>query len=150
MDDTQKIDVATRSAKITMLTGKQLYGDIFLQLHSEHLSGPERVGEVLNGNESFLAIRTADGIELINLMLVVSVCVAAEDEFDSLSTLGCRHEIRLQTLLDDEISAVIHVNLPTERNRVKDFLNQSDRFLPFLTENKVCYIARDKIMHVYD
>jgi hypothetical protein len=150
MNNIQRIDVSTRYATIVMISGKQLQGEIFLQLHSGHLSGPERVGEALNSEETFLALETSEGVELLNLELVISVSVEAEEEFDPLQTLGTKQNIWLQTSLGDEFNAEIYINLPSDRTRVKDFLNQPYRFLPILHDNKVSYISRNKIMRVRD
>jgi hypothetical protein len=150
MDNFQRIDVATRSADLVLASGNRLQGEIFLQLHSLHLSGPERVGEALNSDDIFLALETSDGVELVNLELVVSVSVEAEEEFDPLLALGTRQQVWLQTALGEEFDAEIYINLPSDRTRVKDFLNQPYRFLPILHDNKVSYIARNRIMRVRD
>jgi hypothetical protein len=150
MNSGQRIDVANRSVSVVLASGNRLCGKVFLHLQNELLSGPERVSDALNNGENFLALETDEGIELLNLDMVISVSVAAEEEIDPLLTLGNRRRIWLQTALGEEFTAEIYINLPSDKTRVKDFLNQPSRFLPILHQDKIIYIARNRIMSVRD
>lgn len=149
MDD-QRISVETRRIKLTLSNGSQLSGETFLQLHGEHLTGLQRVEEILNGEEIFLPFRYAGKVELINLTQVVSLAVAAEEEFDPLLALGEEHQVRIETTVGEALDVRIFVNLPDGRTRVKDFLNQPVRFLLLLHEDQVIYLARNHILRVQD
>ncbi len=149
MDD-QRISVATRNIKLTLSNGMQLSGETFLQLHGEHLTGLQRVGEILNGDDNFLPFRHGDTVELVNLDQVVSVEVAAEEEFDPLLALGEEHQINVEPVVGATIDVRIFVNLPGGRNRVKDFLNQQKRFLLLLQDDRILYLAQNKILRIQD
>ncbi|MCF6179119.1 MAG: hypothetical protein L3J63_06990 [Geopsychrobacter sp.] len=146
----QRIKVDSRNIEIVLASGERLQAEIFLQLHGLHLTGPQRVGEVLNGEESFLPIRIDQGVRLVNLDQVIAVYVAASDEFDPLLELGAEHEVYVTSMVGDSLKARIFVNLPHGRNRAKDFLNQPKRFLLFLQEKTVVYLAKKSILLVED
>ncbi len=149
MDD-QKISVETRRIELVLTNGARLNGEMYLQLHGYHRAGPQRVGEVLNDENNFLPVRTEEGTKLINLAQIVAVSVSADDEFDQILALGETHQLRVITSIGEIFDALIYVNLPSGRNRPKDFLDQKKRFLLFLVEEKVVYIARRKIIMVED
>ena len=149
MED-QRISVETRRVELVLGDGSRLVGDTFLQLHGMHLTGLQRVGEVLNAEDDFLPLRSGDGVELVNLRQVVAVEVAAVDEFDPLLGLGKEHRIQVTPTVGEPRDVRIFVNLPGGHNRVKDFLNQRDRFLLFLDGDRVLYLARNCILRVKD
>jgi len=149
MDD-QRIIVEACQISMMMVNGLRIHGETFLQLQGAYLTGPQRVGELLNGNETFLPVRDASQVQLVNLEQVVSVSLSAELEFDPLLTLGEEHRVRVEPVAGDTIEARIFVNLPGNKSRVKDFLNQKVRFLPFLNNDRVVYFARKRILRVTD
>ncbi len=146
----QRISVETRKVELTLSNGSQLSGETFLQLHGEHLLGLQKVGEILNGEDNFLPLRYEGKVELINLEQVVSVAVSAEEEFDPLLTLGEEHQLWVEPTIGEPLDVHIFVNLPGGCNRVKDFLNQQCRFLLFLHEKQIVYLARNRILRVQD
>lgn len=146
----QQISVETRQITLTMSNGSQLTGETFLQLYGEHLTGLQKVGEIINGEDNFLPLRSEGKIELINLEQVVSITVAAEEEFDPLLGLGEEHQIWIEPAVGEALDVHIYVNLPGGRNRVKDFLNQKVNFLLFLQGEQIIYLARNKILRVRD
>ena len=149
MDD-QRIIVETCAVELVMVNGLRIHGETFLQLQGIYLTGPQRVGELLNGDETFLPVRAGSQVQLVNLEQVVSVSLSAELEFDPLLTLGEEHQVRVEPVAGDAIEARIFVNLPGNKSRVKDFLNQKIRFLPFLDHDRVVYFARERILRVTD
>ncbi len=149
MED-RRVSVETRRIELVLGTGARISGEVFLQLQGIHLTGPQRVGELLNSEESFLPVRIEGAVKLINLDQVVRVQVAAADEFDPLLTLGEEHRIRVTAVVGEALEVRIFVNLPSGRNRAKDFLNQQKRFLLSLLDEQVVYLARDRILLVED
>jgi hypothetical protein len=149
MDD-QRIIVESCEVELVMVNGLRISGEAFLQLQGVYLTGPQRVGELLNSDEAFLPLRRDGQVQLVNLEQTVSVSLSAEQEFDPLLTLGEEHRVRVEPVAGDAIEARIFVNLPGNKSRVKDFLNQKIRFLPFLDNDRVIYVARKKILRVTD
>ncbi len=146
----QRLTVDTRRIRVLMANGFCVSGDTFVQLQGSHLSGGQRVEDLLNGDESFLPLRNEFGTQLVNLEQIVSVSVAAAEELDPLLTLGRKYAVRVEPTVGDGINVCIYVNLPGSASRVKDFLNQKKRFLLFIDGDQVLYIARDKILRVID
>ncbi len=144
------ISVEARTVELVLTNGARLSGEMFLQLHGLHQAGTQRVGEVLNGENNFLPVRTAEGLKLVNLTQIVALSVSAETEFDPILAIGEEHRVRVTTSVGETLDARIHVNLPSGNNRVKDFLDQQKRFLLFIIEENVVYIARRKILLVED
>ncbi len=149
MDD-QRIMVETCQVELVMVNGLRISGETFLQLQGVYLTGPQRVGEILNDEEIFLPVRSSNQVQLVNLEQVVSVSLSAELEFDPLMALGEEHQVRVEPVVGDTAEARIFVNLPGNKSRVKDFLNQKKRFLPFLQGGRVIYFARKRILRVTD
>jgi len=136
----RRLATVTRSVLLVLSNGRQQPGDLFLQLVSPHHGGLQRVGELLNGDDRFLPLRSAEDVSLVNLEQVVSVQVDRDEELDPLLLLGEHHRVRLKTVLGHCFDAEIHVNLPGSRGRVKDFLNDPARFVPCLLPDKVLYL----------
>lgn len=145
-----QVEVSTRKVELTFSNGSRLSGEMFLQLHSAHLTGPQRLDEILNGEETFLPLRTATWVELINLDQVVSITTEVQDELDPLLVLGAEHRLKIETLNGEILPLYTFINLPETTNRTKDFLNQKKRFLLFLREGEIVYLARNRIIRVMD
>src|SRR6056297_17638 len=150
MMDDQRVIVETCEVELVMVNGLHISGETFVQLQWIYLTGPQRVGELLNGDETFLPLRRDGQVQLVNLEQTVSLSLSAELEFDPLLALGEEHRVRVEPVVGDAIEARIFVNLPGNKSRVKDFLNQKTRFLPFLDNDRVVYFARKRILRVTD
>jgi len=146
----QRISVDLRQIEVVLSTGERLVGETFLQLHGLCQSGPQRLSEVLNGEDNFLPLRAGGTVKLLNLDQVMSVYADASDEFDPLLELGEEHLVRVTPAVGEPLDARIFVNLPNGHNRVKDYLNQSRRFLLFLSGAQVVFLARKRILLVED
>jgi hypothetical protein len=87
---------------------------------------------------------------LVNLDAVVGVRTAAAAEADELMSLGEKYRVRVTTRLGEELLADLHVNLPATRSRVKDALNQPQRFLPLFQAGEVLYLNVAHLLCVQD
>jgi len=64
--------------------------------------------------------------------------------------LGEQYKVQITTELGTVIEGLVFVNLPHDRNRVSDYLNQRDRFCRvFLAEN-IVYVGTRFILSVRD
>ena len=149
MED-QRISVDTRPVEMILSDDSRIEGEVFLKLQGARHSGPQRVGDLLNGEELFLPVRRDGKVCMVNLDQVVSVAVAADQEFDPLLELGKEHRICVVPAAGEPLDVRIFVNLPGGHVRVKDFLNQPKRFLQLLHSERVVYIARKRILRVDD
>ncbi len=149
MDD-QRIKMHSRQVVMVLSNGSRMEGEVFLGLYEAHRNGPQKLGDLLNGENGFLPIRTAEGVLLVNLALIVSVSTETAGEADDLMRLGEKYRIQVTTLTGEDISAELFVNLPPDRRRVKDALNQPQRFLPLFMEEKILYLNTGFILSVRD
>lgn len=146
--EAHQISVDQQSVEIVLADGSHLKGEIFLPLRGMSHTAPCRVEDVLNGAELFVPFVIDQQVRLINLAQVQQIRVAASVELDPLRCLGFEHNVRVFPEVGETLKAKIYVNLPNEKSRTKDFLNQHKRFLPFLVEEQVIYIASGRIAKV--
>lgn len=144
--------LATRSCHIEMqlATSELLQGEIFLQLVGAHSFGGQRLDELLNSEDCFLPLRNDGEVTLVNLRQVASISIPDDKEKNSMMRLGERHLVSVRTSVGAPFEAEVYVNLPSNRTRVKDFLNQKLRFLPFFTGDQVVYLNFRYILQVKD
>jgi hypothetical protein len=146
----QRIPMQKRRVGLVLADGSQLDGEVFLSLYEAHRMGPQRLGDLLNSGIRFLPVKTAAGIQLVNSALIVSARTDQSEEADELMRLGEKYSIYVTTLLQEEIEVDLYVNLPQASNRVKDCLNQQQRFLPVFREEEVLYLNTSYILRVRD
>jgi len=148
--DSQRISKETCNVLFALADGREIWGEVFLNLFGELHGGPQRVGELLNGDEPFIPIKTEEGTLLIHLLQLVSAQVASEVELNELMTLGEHYRVKVQTVLGKSIDAEVYVDLPEGGRRVKDFMNRSQGFLRFIVGDQVLYMNRNFIVCAQD
>lgn len=146
----QRLETNSCPVSLLLSTGEELDGEVFLQLVGAHGVGAQRVGELLNSDDCFLPLRCEGRVTLVNLRQVAAIRVAASVEADDLTCLGDHYRVEVSTSVGKSFDASIYVNLPNHRGRVKDFLNQSLRFLPFFVDDQVVYLNFRFILRVKD
>lgn len=146
----QRLATEVRSITLQLATGEVMKGEIFLQLVGATGYGGQQLDELLNGDDCFLPIRQGGEVSLVNLRQVASISVVEDLESDPLRKLGERHRVSVCTTVGEPFEAEVYVNLPSNRTRVKDFLNQRLRFLPFFTGERVVYLNFRYILQVKD
>ncbi len=146
----QRIPMQKRLVNLVLADGSRLEGDVFLSLYEAHRMGAQRLGDLLNSEIRFLPVKTAAGIQLVNSTLIVSARTNQSEEADELMRLGEKYSIYVTTLLQEELEVDLYVNLPQASNRVKDCLNQQQRFLPVFREEEVLYLNTSYILRVRD
>jgi hypothetical protein len=133
-----------------LATGEEIQGEIFLQLVGLRGFGEQRLEELLNGEDCFLPVRCAGDVTLVNLRQIASISVPDDQHNNTLMKLGVRHLVSVRTTVGKSFEAEIYVNLPSNRTRVKDFLNQKQRFFPFFADNRLIYLNFRYILQVRD
>jgi len=146
----QRIAMHERDVLLRLADGSRIEGKVFLGLYEAHRNGPQRLGDLLNGEGCFFPVRSADEVILVNLAQIVSAATVADGEADDLMRLGEKYRIRVTTLGREEIAADIFVNLPSTHQRVKDALNLSGRFLPLFSGDSILYLNTEFILYVKD
>lgn len=144
------IDKEIREVRFTLTDGREVRGEVFLNLFEARHSRPQRVGELLNDRDHFIPVRTGEGTVLLNVFGIVSARIPAEMEKDELMTLGERYTVRAVTSLGEELVADLYVNMPAGAQRVKDYLNQSLRFYTLFLPKHIVYVNRRHLLSVQD
>jgi hypothetical protein len=145
----QVIAKQRRNVLFTLIDGSEIEGDVFLRLYEARHFGPQKVGELLNGENGFIPVATEQGMIHLNVVNIVTARTAAGEEWDDLVRLGRKYTVRIQTRLG-EIAGEMFVNLPEENCRVSDYLSQADRFLRVFSGEEIVYIGARFVLSVQD
>lgn len=148
--DERRIAMQKRRVDLVLADGSRLEGDVFLSLYDAHRTGPQRLGDLLNSEIRFLPVETTAGIQLVNCALIVSAQTDRNEEADELVRLGEKYSITVFTLLKKELAVDLYVNLPQASRRVKDCLNQQQRFLAVFRDRKLLFLNTSYILKVRD
>lgn len=146
----QKIAKNRRQVIFTLADGSKLGGEVFLNLYEAHGQGSQKVGELLNGRDAFLPVKTAEGTVHLNVANIIKASTPADAERHELMLLGKKYTVRITTLHGEEIEGEIFVDLPQDRSRVSDYLNRPDRFCRVFTPDAIIYIGTRFILAVRD
>lgn len=148
--DEQRIEKEVRRAVLELYDGRRLEGEVFLRLYEAHHAGSQKIGDLLNGDLSFIPVRTGGRIMLINVTRIVSVEVRQDDELDELMTLGRKYTVGVTMLDGKQRRGEIYVNLPDESSRFKDYINQPVRFFPLIESGLIVYVNRQFVLFAHD
>ncbi|PLX83493.1 MAG: hypothetical protein C0617_11225 [Desulfuromonas sp.] len=146
----QKIEKNRRRVLFTLADGSDIEGTVFLSLYEMHRLGPQRVGELLNGEDAFIPVETAEGLLHLNVANISVARTDADGEVDELMTLGRRYPVEVTTLHGPQVRGEVCVNLPDGNCRVRDFLNQPLRFFPLFLPGEVAYLNPCFVLSVRD
>lgn len=149
MDD-QKIVKNRRCVLFTLADGSTIEGKVFLSLYKASHEGPQRVGELLNSEDAFIPVETTSGTIHLNILNIVAAQTLARDEGDELMSLGEQYRVQITTALGTVIEGEVFVNLPNERCRVSDYLNQRERFCRVFLDEEIVYVGTQFILSVRD
>lgn len=146
----QKIAKNRRQVIFTLADGRELEGEVFLSLYEAHRQGSQRVGELLNGEETFLPVKTSAGTVHLNVANIIKAVTQEDAERHDLMMLGKKYTVRITTLHGEAIEGDIFVDLPQDRSRVSDYLNRPERFLRVFVPGHIVYVAARFILEVRD
>jgi hypothetical protein len=149
MED-QKIVKNRRQVVFTLADGNTVKGKVFLSLYEGRHERPQRVGELLNSDDAFVPVETATGTLHLNIINIVAAQTLFMEEGDELMRLGKQYRVQIATSLGTVIEGQVFVNLPHERSRVSDYLNQRERFCRVLHADKIIYVGTRFILSVQD
>jgi hypothetical protein len=146
----QAIAMRKRRVDMVLADGSRVIGEVYLGLYEAHRDGPQRLGDLLNGEDRFLPVRTTGEVFLVNLARIVRAQTRMDEEADELMRLGTHYQVRISTMLGEEIAADLYVNMPQSHRRVKDCLNQPQRFLRLFGVEEIIYLNTEYIVCVRD
>lgn len=146
----QKIVKNRRQVLFTLADGSTVEGKVFLSLYEASHKGPQRVGALLNSDDAFIPVETVGGTVHLNIINIVSAQTSLMEEGDDLMRLGEQYRVEVATALGTVIKGKVFVNLPHDRSRVSDYLNQRERFCRVFLADKIIYVGTRFILTVRD
>lgn len=127
-----RVEKRREAAEITLSTGTTVAGHFFLSGSSQLHAGPERVGDLLNLEASFLPFQRADGdTALINRAHVIKVVLpqnVIEAQLDDGYDVATRRHISVLLSNGETITGHVAVYRPIGRDRLSDYAHIDDRF----------------------
>lgn len=147
-EDQNPLKVEKLPVEVTfiMLGGEELTGTIFLDLHSRHHGGPERMEDIVNSGARFIPILLADKtVVLLNRQRIITAhCRKREaDEYETMA-LGLLTDIKATIRLSDgrTITGALRTDMPKEHTRLSDVLNQPADFVRVIDSGIEYFVNR--------
>lgn len=150
----EQFKVPKREAHVRILLddGRILEGEVFASLVGPD-GRPGRVLDRLNdAGEEFLAMRTDAERFLLNKSGIVTVELpgSANDVLDESLDAGHTVAVRLSLAGGTGLVGRLHLIMPPERSRVLDYLNNTERFFPLISEGRVTLVHKRYVMSARD
>jgi hypothetical protein len=132
-------------------------GFLFLGAGAEGHVGPERVLDLLNGDDDFIVFEDeAGGVNLLRRGGVSRVTLATEDTCTdpkccadpNTADLDLVAKIRLVFEDRSELEGTTRYQLPTERCRIQDFLNAPGAFIPLYHGVRLTLVNKHRLTRV--
>jgi len=151
-----RIAKVPQEVRIKLRDGSWLPSNIFLDRYTERNQGPEHVLDLLNDQEPYLPVRLEeDKVRLVRKKAIIMVEMPQEDGMREIDPDGSLSpQIRFVKAMISMASGESHTGLlPVEAprvsgHRVSDWLNQKNRFFPFITRKEVLYIPHRAVIWI--
>ncbi|MEO6068078.1 MAG: hypothetical protein ABJB33_09905, partial [Gemmatimonadota bacterium] len=137
-------------ATLHLSDGTELAGSLHVQSAVAHHPGPETVVELLNRVEPFLVLALDDnGVRFVPKAQVAMVESAAPEEGDGDRRSAVRFlNLEVEMMSAHVLTGFAESELPPNRSRVQDFLNDSGAFFPLSTEGILWAVHRTHVRTV--
>ncbi len=125
--------------------------DVFLSEFASNHVGPERLSDLLNGNDRFVpGLDTEAGtMSFMHREAVIVARVSHEVEnVVEQHTIPTEHEVEVTLTDGTRLSGLITYVRPPERNRLNDYLNEGVPFFPLLEKQHVALINKQHVARV--
>jgi len=145
-----RFDKIEQEVVLFLADGIVLEGTVFLAPHAYTHAGPQTLLELLREIEPFLPLRDRDGsLRLVNKEAVSHARHAAGSGGDEeTASLGEKIAARLFFFGGETLEGTLHVEMPRDRSRLKDFLNAAPDFFPFDSSESHYIINRRQLYQV--
>jgi hypothetical protein len=147
MSEDYRIEKVRHSVEVTLRSGQQIHGDIFLQAFARFKAGPELPADVLNDDDEFLPVVLENGDLLVIQKSHIAVVVTEIPESDDPTETGLIGMLVDVTLVDGHSrSGSVFPELRADRPRLVDFLNDTPlRFLSVFAADHLLLVNRAHI-----
>jgi hypothetical protein len=136
-----RVEKRRAAAELTLSTGGKVRGSFFLAGSSATHFGPERVGDLLNGEAGFFpfAVEGNDGATaLYNRMQLVSVRLlesTGEARLDPGYELATERRVSMLLTNGESLCGAVRVYRPAGRDRLSDYARSTEIFRYVETSN---------------
>lgn len=148
-----RIEKRRAEAEITLATGKTVRGAFFLAGSSAKHVGPERVGDLLNGETGFFPFEvgpTEADLRLINRAHVLAVRLldrVDEPEHDPGYALATARRVAMLLTNGNTLTGTVRVYRPQGRDRLSDYARAPEIFR-YLESSEGTYVVNSA--HIVD
>jgi hypothetical protein len=128
-----RVEKARTNAIVTLSTGESAHGYFFVSKDSARLAGPERVGELLNGEEGFFPFEISEGsfrrTVLYNRVHVVVVMLADQEaRRDPGYEIATYRTVSILMSNGRRLTGTVRIYQPEGRDRLSDWARYGERF----------------------
>lgn len=161
MPDAYEVPKHQVPARIVLPGSEPRDARLFLSERAERHTGPERPGDLLNGDQPFFPVSFDDtGFALLRRTSVLVVTVRAEDELVAGATDGQgiveeeeedadgaeRHDLRLVLDRGPALEGTMTYLMPPGERRIQDYLNQADDFVRLRRGDRIHLVNTARIV----
>jgi hypothetical protein len=150
-----RIEKRRVEAALTLTTGTTVQGYFFLAGSNVSHSGPERVGDLLNGETGFFPFERHTGAEpdtaLYNraqLLLVRLLEETIEAQLDPGYSVATERAVHMRLSNGQAVEGRVRVYRPTGRDRLSDYARSPERFRYVETEDGTVIVNADHIVEL--
>jgi hypothetical protein len=148
-----RIEKQRNDAILQLTTGETVLGKIFTSSGTLHHSGPERVGDLLNGEPGFFPfeVRTAAGLRtaIFNRAHIVTVMIAKDEpREDPGYAVATSRSVSMLLSTGQRLSGVIRIHQPDGHTRLSDWLRSRDQFHYVESEAQILLVNGAHIVEV--
>jgi len=137
-------------ATLHLSDGTEFGGSLHVQSAVAHHPGPESVVELLNRSEPFLVlILDEDGVRFVPKAQVALVETTAPESEEGDRRSAVRFlNLEVEMMNARVLQGFAESELPPNRSRAQDFLNDSGAFFPLITEGTLWAVHRTHVRSV--
>ncbi len=147
----RKIEKKIRKVFFLLSDHSKIDGHVFLSLYEVTHSGPQNLGDLLNGEDEFIPLKTEKGIVLLNRTHIVQARIDSEGESDDIMKMGSGYSICAKMGVGESVEGDIFISLQDGRfGRVKDYANLPFTFLRLFQPKHVVYLNQHYIISIHD
>ncbi|HZX95937.1 MAG TPA: hypothetical protein VFE90_15550 [Myxococcales bacterium] len=115
-------------------------------------AGPERLADILNGQDEFIPAfdEQAAAMTFLNRAAVALARMTGQVEVDGANdvTVSSEHDVEITLLDGSRLRGLISYSLPSDRSRLVDFLNDATPFFQLVEGDSVTLVSRRQVARV--
>jgi hypothetical protein len=141
------------AASLVLSTGAMRHGHFFVVTSLTH-GGPERIGDLLNGNAGFFPFQHDDGTtgqyNRAHLVMVTLPAGVAEEQREPGYSVSHRRDVSMTLSTGTGISGAVLVSGSAGHERLSDYARTSKQFWYVLTSRATVIVNSDHIVELVE